>query len=120
MPLRVRGHLGPPGVGHLRERLLVRRRRHPRQFLGPDQPARFQRSVWRRIDLTRADLRWTQFEGDFDGVDFSGAKFTQTTWGWSNLVDLVFSGIVKGLTIGRLPVDRQPADWVLKRVDFRV
>lgn len=85
---------------------------------GPNQPE-FRRSTWTRLDFRRADLRWSVCEGDLEHIDFSGAKFTQANWRWSNLSDLVFGGIVHGLEIGCLPVNHQPADWRLERVDLR-
>lgn len=55
---------------------------------------------------------------DFERVSFANAKFSRTDFGWSDLVDCTFRGVVNGLFIGGWPVADAPAHWRLSGVDM--
>lgn len=54
----------------------------------------------------------------FQDADFRNAKFQRTDFGWSDLVNCRFAGVVLGLKIGRRPIAEQPPSWLLSGVDF--
>lgn len=76
------------------------------------------RSVWRSIDFSQADLRRVTAAVVLERITFNNAKFTGTDLGWSDLVDCRFRGIVQGLTLGKLPVLDAPAAWRLSELDM--
>jgi uncharacterized protein YjbI with pentapeptide repeats len=76
------------------------------------------RSQWRDVDLRQADLRGATASGLFQDADFRNAKFQRTDFGWSDLVNCRFAGVVLGLTIGHRPITEQPPRWLLSGVDF--
>jgi uncharacterized protein YjbI with pentapeptide repeats len=76
------------------------------------------RSQWRDVDLRQSDLRGAIATVVFQDIDFRNAKFQGTNFGWSDLKDCRFAGVVHGLTLGRRPIPDQPAGWTLSGVDF--
>jgi len=54
----------------------------------------------------------------FQDADFRNAKFQRTDFGWSDLVNCRFAGVVLGLKIGHRPISEQPPSWLLSGVDF--
>jgi uncharacterized protein YjbI with pentapeptide repeats len=83
-------------------------------------PARFwpRRSQWRDADLRQADLRGATASVLFQDVDFRNAKFQRTDFGWSDLKNCRFAGVVLGLKIGHRPIPEHPAGWLLSGVDL--
>lgn len=76
------------------------------------------RSLWRSIDMSQADLRHVAADVRFEHADFRNARFTATDFGWSDLIDCAFRGVVHGLTIGKLPVTSAPSSWTLSGIDL--
>jgi hypothetical protein len=76
------------------------------------------RSQWRDVDLRQADLRGATASVLFQDADFRNAKFQRTDFGWSDLVNCRFAGVVLGLTIGHRPITEQPPRWLSSGVDF--
>jgi uncharacterized protein YjbI with pentapeptide repeats len=74
--------------------------------------------VWRDVDLSQADLRGALATVRFERVDFSNTKFRTTEFGFSDLIDCRFAGIVFGLHLGE-QIRNRPANWRLERVDLR-
>ena len=83
-------------------------------------PAQYwpRRSQWQDVDLRQADLRGAHASVLFQGADFRNARFQRTDFGWSDLKDCQFAGVVLGLTIGHRPIPEKPPGWLLSGVDF--
>lgn len=76
------------------------------------------RSIWKNSDFSRADLRRMSATVRFEQINFGRAKFGPTNFGWSDVVDCEFDGIVDGLDFGALPVSDAPPRWDLSGVDM--
>ena len=96
----------------------MRRAKLYRGQLGAPAESWPNRSRWQRVDLAQADLRMATADVQFEAINFGGAKFTSTDFGWSDLIGCVFSGIIRGLTLGMQPVSKRPDAWTLTGVDL--